>query len=170
MRRARQSGFSLMEVLLATSILLGSLIVLGQLASVGRRHAQDAEGWTAAQLACQTKLNEIVAGVEPVQPVEEEVLLDAPGWVYSVEVEPAGRLGLTSLRVVVSEDPAVLEETGIERPLKRFALTRWISDPSRDQRTGPSLDPFSSSPFEDGLGDGFPDSFGEVGFDDYGLQ
>ena len=60
MNQPRRSGFSLMEVLLATGILLGSLIVLGQLATVGRKHAHDAETLTTAQLLCQSKLNEIL--------------------------------------------------------------------------------------------------------------
>jgi hypothetical protein len=162
MKPACRSGFSLIEVLLATSILLGSLIVLGQLAAVGRKHAHDAEAWTTAQLSCQSKLNEILAGIELVRSVQEEALPDAPGWVYSVEVEPAGRLGLASLRVIVSEDPAALEEAGVERRLKQFSLTRWISDPYRESTTD---SPFGES-LGDRLGDSFGDSFQEVPFDE----
>ena len=33
-------GFSLIEVILATAILLGSVVVLGELAGMGRRQAQ----------------------------------------------------------------------------------------------------------------------------------
>ena len=62
MSPARRSGFSLLEVIMATAILLGCLIVLGDLAAVGRRHARDAEDLTTAQWLCQTKLNEILAG------------------------------------------------------------------------------------------------------------
>lgn len=166
MKAASRTGFSLMEVLLATSILLASLIVLGQLAAVGRKHARDAEAWTTAQLSCQTKLNEILAGIEPVRSIQEEALPDAPGWVYSVEVESAGRLGLASLRVIVSEDVAALEEAGVERRLKQFSLTRWISDPYRESSTDT---PFGES-FGDRVGGGFDDLFGEVPLDEYDSQ
>ncbi len=53
--------------MLATSILLACLIVLGELASVGRRHARDAEQLTAAQLLCRSRLNEILAGAAPLE-------------------------------------------------------------------------------------------------------
>ena len=53
--------------MLATSILLACLIVLGELASVGRRHARDAEQLTAAQLVCRSRLNEILAGAAPLE-------------------------------------------------------------------------------------------------------
>lgn len=130
MSRAPRRGFSLMEVLLATSILLGSLIVLGQLATVGRMHARDAEKLTTAQLLCQTKLNEILAGVDRVRSVEEESLAD--GWLYSVEVTSADKLHLASLRVTVWEDlPPEEDATDGPRP-KQFSLTRWIRDPNRE--------------------------------------
>ena len=39
MTRSRRHGFSLLEVLLATSILIGSAIVLVELVTIGNRHA-----------------------------------------------------------------------------------------------------------------------------------
>jgi len=130
MRRTPRRAFSLMEVLLATGILLGSLIVLGQLATVGRMHARDAEKLTTAQLLCQTKLNEILAGVDRVRSVEEESLAD--GWLYSVEVTSADKLHLTSLRVTVWEDLPP-EDDVTDGPLpKQFTLARWIRDPDRE--------------------------------------
>lgn len=170
MKTPSRDGFSLMEVLLAASILLGSLIVLGQLAAVGRKHVHDADAWTTAQLACQTKLNEILAGIDPVRSVQGQSLADAPGWVYSVEVESAGRLGLASLRVIVSEDPVALEEAGVERRLKQFALTRWIADPNRQSATDSFPNPFSAPPFGERLGDGFGDTLGEPPVDEFGPQ
>ena len=157
MKSPPRTGFSLMEILLATSILLGSLIVLGQLAAVGQMHAEDAEALTNAQLLCQTKLNEILAGLEPISSVENEPLADAPGWLYSVEIEPLGRLGLASLRVTVSEDVAELEDATQDYRGERFALTRWIRDPA--QETGAELGSESSfsslsSPFLEDFGGG----------------
>jgi hypothetical protein len=126
-----------MEVLMATAILLGSLVVLGQLATVGRMHANDAERLTAAQLLCQSKLNEILAGAERLRPVENEPLAEAPGWVWSVEIESAEKLHLKSLRVTVSEDLPEWEEAGEGPRPKQFTLTRWIRDP--DRQDGPDL-------------------------------
>ena len=148
MSRALRSAFSLMEVLLATSILLASLIVLGQLATVGRMHARDAERLTTAQLLCQSKLNEILAGAERVRPVEEESL--AEGWLYSVEVTSADKLHLASLRVTVSEAPDPEEELE-GPPAKQFTLTRWIRDPNHQDTTSPSSESPLTAPIGLGL-------------------
>ena len=143
MKRPRRTGFSLMEILLATSILLGSLIVLGQLAAVGRMHAEDADRLTNAQLICQTKLNES-------RSVENEPLADAPGWVYSVEIESVDRLGLKSLRVAVGE----LDETAQGPVKERFALTRWMRDPNRKTGEGLGSESPLASPFLQDAGPG----------------
>ena len=63
----RRAAFSLLEVMLAAGILLACLIVLGELASVGRRHARDAEQLTAAQLLARSRLNEVLAGAAPLE-------------------------------------------------------------------------------------------------------
>ena len=152
MRPARRTGFSLMEVLLATSILLGCLVVLGELAAVGRRHAHDAEHLTTAQLISRTKLNEILAGVELVSSVQEQPLQDAPGWVYSVEVEPLDRLGLASVRVTVSENLPELDEAANLRRVRQFTLTRWIRDPDQQTTAGPGSDSLLASPFGQSFG------------------
>ena len=154
MRGPRRNGFSLMEILLATSILLGSLIVLGQLAAVGRRHAEDADALTTAQLLCQTKLNEILAGLEPIRSVEDEPVAEAPGWVYSVEIESVGRLGLSSLQVTVSEDVAELDEATEGLRGERFALTRWIRDPDQEMREELDSESLLASPFLQDFGGG----------------
>ena len=77
MTATNRSGFSLMEVLLATAILLGSVIVLGELAGIGRQNANSAEELATAQRLCQNKLNEILAGLTSLEPVEAETLATA---------------------------------------------------------------------------------------------
>ena len=126
MKRHRRSGFSLLEVILATSILLACLVVLGELAVLGRGHADDAEELTTAQLICRTKLNEILAGVVPAHSADNQQVEEAPGWFYSVEVEPLGRYGLVSLRVAVSRDMDSLESSAAEQAGEAFTLTRWM--------------------------------------------
>jgi len=132
MKRRRPAGFSLMEVLLATSILLGCLIVLGELAYVGRKHAESSQDRSTAQLLCQSKLNELLAGAAPVEPVQSQPLDDRPGWVYSVELAPAGRLGLTAVRVTVAKDDAGRGQALQDgKPPRQFTLVRWARDLNR---------------------------------------
>jgi len=147
MKRSRPAGFSLLEVLLATSILLGSAIVLGELASIGRQHVNSAEETANAQLICQTKLNEILAGIARPESIEKRTVENQPGWVYSVDVEPIGQagmpsgpqLGLALLRVTVSQDVPD-DQRG-----RQFSLVHWIRDPHApsDTETGP---PWPESP------------------------
>lgn len=120
-------GFSLMEIILASGILLACLVVLGQLASQGRHHIEDIETLSTAELACQTRLNELLCGAVPLSAVENEPLAELPGWVVSVQVEPLERRGVSALRVTVSEEPDEESAAGEERPSgPRFTLVRWI--------------------------------------------
>lgn len=120
MKATPRRGFSLLEVILATGILLGASIVLAELAGIGSRQATAARDLAQAQLLCQTRLNEIVAGIEPLASVQDTPLADARGWLCSVETEPAARPNMTLVRVTVSQ------EEGVRGRPKNFSLERWI--------------------------------------------
>jgi prepilin-type N-terminal cleavage/methylation domain-containing protein len=72
-----RGGFSLIEVMLATAILLGSVVVLGELASMGRRQSEKGKKLAEAQQLCEQTLNEVLLGLRPLEPVEQEPLLPA---------------------------------------------------------------------------------------------
>ena len=130
-----RSGFSLLEVLLATSILVGCLGVLFELAAMGRHQAEEAQQLTAAQALCETKLNEILAGLQTPDPVEDQPLEGSSGWQYSVASEPLPQPGLLRLQVTV-------KETAEDRKPREFTLVQWIPD-SAQHRAG---DAFGSPP------------------------
>ena len=132
LHRRHRTGFSLMEVILSIAVLFASSVALAQLASLGRRHADRAESLTTAQTLCQNKLNEIVAGLAPLVSANDVPLGEAPGWVYSVVVEPARWNDLVSVQVSVAEMPisgadtrsSDAATTGPSQP--RFSLVRWM--------------------------------------------
>lgn len=130
-RSRRRAGFSLLEVMLATGILLGCLVVLGELAAVGRRHARDAEQLTEAQLLARSRLNEILAGAAPLESQPAGEAAELPGWSCKVAVEPLGRFGLSSVTVTVARVPAGALDTPTESSGKSFSLTRWVHSPDR---------------------------------------
>ena len=67
-RRSRvRSGLSLLEVILSIAILGMALIVIGELIRIGFRSATSARVRSEAQMACDTKMSEIVAGVLPLE-------------------------------------------------------------------------------------------------------
>jgi hypothetical protein len=146
MKPASRGGFSLLEVLMATSILLGSVIVLNQLAEIGRKNAADAQDLSTAQLLCETRLNELLAGHEPIEPIDQEPIMEAPGWVLSVDVSPieskeAQRAdALAALRVTVARE-ALAGKTS-----NGFTLVRWIPDPAGNRSQNRPIN--NSPPFE----------------------
>jgi Tfp pilus assembly protein PilV len=126
----KRAGFSLMEVLLATAILLGSILVLMELAGIGRYYIRSVEHLSEAQLLCQSKLNELLAGLAPLEEVQDRPVPDHADWEYSVEIRPVSGLEVSLLRVTVTEvrrsNEATQELRG--RP-KTFTLSRWIPNP-----------------------------------------
>jgi prepilin-type N-terminal cleavage/methylation domain-containing protein len=124
MRTQRRSGFSLMEILVATAILLVAVGVLSELAYVGTRHASSAEEAATAQRICQNILEEILCGARSLETVSDTTVLEDPEWLYSVDIKPLDQFqwspGLAELRVTVTSSP----ENG--KPGKPFSLVHWI--------------------------------------------
>ena len=125
-----------MEVLLATSILLGCIIALSELASLGRKHAHSAEKLMNAQLLCEAKLNDILCGAESLTSVSEKPFEDNTQWAYSVDIISSGIPGIVSLVVEVypSEESEEESNSSIEtdstsdsRPVT-CRLVRWVSE------------------------------------------
>lgn len=141
----RRKAFSLLEVIFAMSILLGSIAVLGELSRIGTRNARTAQDLTMAELLCESKLNEIVAGIEPLEAADEVPFEDQPEWLYSVAVEevPLQQPGLMSVRVTVAQD--VPEN---RRPVS-YTLARWIRgqlNSSSDADETTTSEPFAFPP------------------------
>jgi prepilin-type N-terminal cleavage/methylation domain-containing protein len=133
-QRTSRRGFSLLEVVLALALLVGAIAVTGELIRLGTLSAARARDMTQAQLICESKLAEIMAGImlpEAVSYAEYE--LD-PEWLYSVELASADVPGLVILRVTVVQnlDP-------IQRPAE-FSLTRLIQDPGVELAPAHNID------------------------------
>ncbi len=125
-------GFSLLEVILALAILAGALAILTEVARMAMHNAGRARDLAQAQLLCEGKLAEILAGIEPAEPVSA-VPFDTgqvPDWLYSVEVASLDVDGLIEVRVTVEQDLPP------ERRPVRWTLVRWMVDPA----TGAEVD------------------------------
>ena len=66
----RRRGISLMEVILATALLMGSVVVLSRLIGMGRTQANKAEFESEAQRLCENTMHEIMLGLRPVESIE----------------------------------------------------------------------------------------------------
>lgn len=159
MRHRRRSGFSLLEVMLATTVLLGSVIVLSHIAFVGTAHMDAAEQYAAAQLVCQTRMNEMLAGALPIEEVSNQAIPELPGWGLTVKVESASQSGLLALQVTAAEQAAeqVPVETTAEGPVttqqatgagKQFKLVRWITDPEDSESLNHQANSMTTTPVD----------------------
>ena len=99
--RRRRAGLSLLEVLVATVILAGSMVVLMELAAVGRRQVARIERWSTAERLCRTKIDEVAAGIVQAQDVGNRQFDGEPDWRYSIQTETTATPGLTSVKVTV---------------------------------------------------------------------
>lgn len=88
----RQAGFSLIEVLVAFSIMALVLTVLFQVFSTGLRTAGMAEQYSVAQRLAHSLLEETTA-VRPLQPGERSGEFDGTRYRWQARVEPEPDLG-----------------------------------------------------------------------------
>lgn len=118
-----RSGFSLLEVILAMAILVGSLAVISQLIDLGAGNAVEARLRTDAILRCESKMQEIVAGVLPAESTSPALFDDDPMWQWSVDVEPGVSAGLLGVTVTVAQT------TSQSATPVSYSLHRWLRDP-----------------------------------------
>lgn len=74
-RLKSRAGFSLIEVIIATAILMGSAVVLSRLAGMGREQSVRARTYAEAQMLCENTLNELLLGMRVLEPVSAAPLL-----------------------------------------------------------------------------------------------
>jgi general secretion pathway protein I len=116
-RQCRRRGITLLEVLLAAVILAGSLAALGQLVSNGVNAGLRAEMQTEATLRCQSKLDELLAGVEELRPISGAEFSDDRRWTWALEIDVMSER-LRRVTVAVHRDAG--------QNSADFALTRLI--------------------------------------------
>ena len=143
-----------MEIIMATAILMASVVVLARLAGMGRSMAQKADLMSKAQRICETTLNEIVLGERPLHPVDRAALqpvgrVETIGqatsgeditrlqsseerWLHTVTVAPLSEIP-ELVRITVTVEPDTSSEvigqpidTETEQRRHRFTLSRWV--------------------------------------------
>ena len=127
-RYARHHGFSLMEIIIALTILGLSLAAIGNLVMTGARSAERAQIETTAQFLCESKLGEIKSGAQPAEsigPIPFEQYEAPSGWQYTVMSQPVDDTG-TLLNIVVMVEQVTTDGSD---PI-RFQLVTWMIDPS----------------------------------------
>jgi type II secretion system protein I len=117
-------GMTLLEVMLALTLLAMALAAIGQLVSNGVRSATQARLQTQAILRCEAKLAEVLAGAEPLEPCCQSPYRDDPAWTWSLYVTRTPRPGLIDVQITV------VRAQGPEAVGTSYTLTRWMFVPT----------------------------------------
>lgn len=85
---SRRSGITLLEVVIAVAIFLAAMTAITRLVTTGTRASVRGQLQTEAILRCESKLGEVIAGIEPLEPVDSQPMPtdDGEGWVWSMQV------------------------------------------------------------------------------------
>ena len=121
----RRGGFSLLEVVIATAILLAASMTLLRLLSIGRQHQVRAEKRAIAQSLCQTLIDEHQAGVMPIRPIDYATVPQNPNWSFSVDQQSTQVAGVLRLRIRVWESEDSDQGRKPSDP-PAFELVRWM--------------------------------------------
>lgn len=118
-------GLTLLEVLVSVAIFLGSLTAIMQLLNTGQQAEVSARLQSEAVLRCDSKMAEIVAGIEkPVSSSDGTFLDDEIGsWKWSADVANGTATSLLKITVTVEHRPDG------KNPNAAFTLTRYMRDP-----------------------------------------
>ena len=119
----RRAGVSLLEVVLALGIFVAGLAALSQLHATGTDAAVQARLKTHAILRCESKLNEVSAGVEPLQAANALPFEDDSSWNWSLTSEPGPHADLLQITVTVARNGQSSFDSA------SFSLSRLIRDP-----------------------------------------
>ncbi len=121
---SRRRGLTIFEVFLALTLLLGSLAVLSQHIAVGTGAGVRGRLQTQAALVAETKLAEVLGGVEPMSAASGAAVAEAgPGWTWALEVTAGPQEDLLDLAVTASHVDSAGDTDA------SFILRRLVRDP-----------------------------------------
>lgn len=121
-RRRIRNGLSLLEVIFAIAILGTALAAIGRLVQLGMKAGGAARVQSFSQILADARMSEIACGALPLESNSGAMISDAPGWQYSVQVQPAEQIGLLVVKVTVQQVTA-------DRPVE-FSVVRFMPDPN----------------------------------------
>jgi hypothetical protein len=115
----------LLEVIVAMAIFLMSIVVLGQLVTMGGERALDIDQQGEAGLLAQSKMSEVIWGAVPLQSTSDQAFDEAPDYKWSMTADQNTTVAnLWNVTVTVTRDRS--DGTKVES-----VLSQMILDPSQ---------------------------------------
>jgi len=143
-QQRQHGGFTLIEILLTTAILLIGLTAVFQTTKSALQRTAEARDLTEAQNACQAVLNELLAQSAPIQPDLGRIVENLPNRKIKIDIYPASQSGLYVLHLSAqqfSPTDGLLVGT-------KYQLLRWV--PAERVQVAESWEtPFTGDEFED---------------------
>lgn len=137
----RRVGLSLLEVVLALTILAVAAALLAQVTTRATNNGLMAQRLAVAQMLCESKMSEVLAGSIQLTPSSWTQITDSGrrgNWYYQIQTVTAQRPNMIGVRLSVTDQP---DATNPEL----FFIVRWMIDPSTGLDTPPSTDTSTSS-------------------------
>ena len=131
----RRAGTTLLEALLSVVILGLALAAIGQMVSRGVQASVRCELESEAALRCQTKLDEVLSGAEPLRDVHKACFNDDAQWQWALTLQPGTNPDLVAATVTVdrvSPGASVLVAA-------RYSLTRSLRASSIPASSSPAM-------------------------------
>lgn len=120
---AERRGMTLFEVVLALGIFLGAFAAVAQIVDIGRQASVEGQLENDAVLRAQTKLAEVIAGVEPMTAVQGQAFEDDPNWSWGLSIVDGPHVDLLGLVITVEH---VRPNGDVDQA---FVLNRLVRDP-----------------------------------------
>lgn len=119
----RRRGITLFEVLLALAIFLGAFAAIAQIIDLGRQASVEGQLENDAVLRAQTKLAEVIAGIEPMSAVQGQPFDDDPNWTWGLSISDGPHADLLAVAVSIEH---VRSDGNLN---SAFTLNRFVRDP-----------------------------------------
>ena len=143
-RKLRRAGLSLLEVVLALSILAVSAALLTQITKQATDNGLMAKKLSTAQMLCESKMSEVLAGAIPLTSSGWTEITDSGrrgSWYYQIQTTAAERPNMIGVRLSVTDQP---DATTYNPEL--FFIVRWMIDPSLGLDTPPETTTTTGDP------------------------
>lgn len=134
--RSHRAGLSLLEVVLALSILAMSAGILASVTMTAVNNGMMGHRLATAQIMAESKMAEVLTGAISVQAGIDWTQITDPvpegTWYYKLETTTTGNQDMIGIRL------AITDEIGLEENKELFYIARWMIDPSLGLDTPPT--------------------------------